>query len=172
MRKLLSILIACFFTWNYSLAQTNRMESKIGLGLDAAFPIGDFKQVADYAIGASILYQKPVTENLNITGNIGYLRFHGPAVFSNIKYKQGFVPIKAGARYFIIPHVYGTGELGISISTANGYGSGTSFAYAPGAGTEFPVGKTGTVDVALRYENWSRSTGTLSFLGIRAGYNF
>lgn len=172
MKKILTIAIACFLTWNYSQAQTNSNESKIGLGLEAAFPVGNFKNAADYGIGVSLLYQKPVAENLNITGSVGYLRFHGPAVFSNIKYKQGFVPIKAGARYFIVPHVYGAGEVGISISTANGYGSGTSFSYAPSLGTEFPVAKAGTIDVGLRYENWSRSTGTLTFLGLRAGYNF
>ncbi|ACU05433.1 MULTISPECIES: hypothetical protein [Pedobacter] len=172
MKKILSIAIACFFTWNYSLAQTNGNESKIGLGLEAAFPVGNFKDIADYGIGVSLLYQKPVAKNLIITGNVGYIRFQGPAVFSNIKYKQGFVPIKAGARYFIIPHVYVAGELGISISTANGYGSGTSFTYAPGLGAEFPVSGTGTIDIGLRYESWSRSTGTLSFPGLRAGYNF
>nr|WP_221270973.1 hypothetical protein [Pedobacter sp. AK017] len=154
------------------MAQTNGNESKIGLGLEAAFPVGNFKDIADYGIGVSLLYQKPVAKNLIITGNVGYIRFQGPAVFSNIKYKQGFVPIKAGARYFIIPHVYVAGELGISISTANGYGSGTSFTYAPGLGAEFPVSGTGTIDIGLRYESWSRSTGTLSFPGLRAGYNF
>lgn len=172
MKKILSIVIACFFTWNYSLAQTSGNESKIGLGLDAAFPVENFKNTADYGIGVSLLYQKPVAKNLNITGSVGYLRFHGPAVYSNIKYKQGFVPIKAGARYFIVPHVFAAADMGVSISTANGYGSGTSFSYAPGLGTVFPVSKTGTLDIGLRYENWSRSTGTLSFAGLRAGYNF
>lgn len=172
MNKILLLAVASFFIINHTNAQTNPNESKIGLGLDAAFPIGDFKDIADYAIGVSLLYQKPVAENLSITGNVGYLRFHGPAVFSNIKYKQGFVPIKAGARYFIAKNFYGSGELGVAISTASGSGTGTSFAYAPSLGTEFPVGKTGSVDVGLRYESWSRSNGTLSFAGIRAGYNF
>lgn len=172
MKKIFILAIAVFFTLNNTHAQTNGRESKIGIGLDVALPVGDFSNTADYGIGASLLYQKPITRNLSITGNVGYLRFHGPAVFSNIKYKQGFVPIKAGIRFFLVPHVFATGELGISISTANGYGSGTSFTYTPGLGTTFPVGKTGMLDITARYENWSRSTGTLSFLGLRAGYNF
>jgi hypothetical protein len=170
MKKILLSAIAVFFGLNHSLAQSS--ESKIGLGLEAAFPVGDFKQTADYAIGVSLLYQKPVAQNLSITGNVGYLRFHGPAVYSSIKYKQGFVPIKAGARYFIVPHIYGAAELGVAFSTANGYGSGTFFIYTPSLGTEFPVSRTGTIDIGLRYESWTRSTGTLSFAGIGAGYNF
>jgi hypothetical protein len=172
MKKILLLVFAGFFILNNANAQTNANESKIGIGLDAAFPFGNFRNTADYAIGVSLLYQKPVSENLSITGNVGYLRFHGPAVFSNIKYKQGFVPIKAGARYFIAKNIYGSGELGVAFSTAGGSGSGTSFAYVPSLGTEFPAGKTGSVDISVRYESWSRSNGTLSFAGIRAGYNF
>lgn len=153
-------------------AQTKGRESKIGLGLDGAVPVGDYKNVADYGLGISLLYQKPVSESLSITGNVGYLRFHGPAVYNNIKYKEGYVPIKAGARYFLLPNFYGGAELGVAIPTANGYGSGTAFIYTPGLGTEFQVSKTGTLDIGVRYENWTRSGGTRSFGGIRAGYNF
>lgn len=172
MKKFLLMLVAGFLMFNNANAQSKSNESRIGLGLDAAFPIGTYKNVADYAIGVSLLYQKPITENLNITGNVGYLRFHGPAVFNNIKYKEGYVPIKAGARYFIADYFYGAGEIGVAIPTANGYGSGTAFVYVPGLGAEFPVSGTGKLDLGLRYENWSRSNGTRSFVGIRAGYNF
>ncbi|WEK18362.1 MAG: hypothetical protein P0Y49_16350 [Candidatus Pedobacter colombiensis] len=172
MKKIILIAAASFLMLHHANAQTKRNESKIGLGIDFAFPVGNYKNIADYGAGASLLYQKPVAENLNITGNIGYLRFHGPAILSNIKYKEGFVPIKAGARYFILPYIYGAGELGVVLSTATGAGAGTAFAYAPRLGTEFPVGTTGTVDIGVSYESWSRSSGTLSSVGLRAGYNF
>jgi len=172
MKKLLLIAAAGFLMFNNVNAQSKAGESKLGLGLDIVIPVGDYKNVADYGLGISVLYQKPITENLSITGNVGYLRFHGPAVFSDIKYKEGYVPIKAGARYFIVPGLYGAAELGVAISTANGYGSGTAFIYAPSLGTMFKVTKTGTLDIGIRYENWARSGGTRSFGGIRAGYNF
>nr|WP_226904964.1 hypothetical protein [Pedobacter schmidteae] len=170
--KILFVTFLGSFMLSHAVAQNKSYESKIGLGLDAGIPVGDYKDVADYGLGISLLYQKPVASNLNITGNVGYLRFHGPAIYSGIKYKEGYVPIKAGARYFLVPHIFAAGELGISISTANGYGSGTAFAYAPGIGAEFPISKNGMLDVGLRYENWSRSGGTRSFGGIRVGYNF
>lgn len=172
MKRILLTAAAGFLMLCNAYAQSKAGESKLGLGLDAAFPVGSYKDVADYGIGISLLYQKPVTENLSITGNIGYIRFHGPAIYSNIKYKEGYVPIKAGARYFIIPTVYGAAELGVAISTANGYGTGTAFAYAPRIGTEFKISNSGTLDIGLSYESWSRSGGTRSFGGIRAGYNF
>lgn len=172
MKKLFSIAVAVFFMFNHVAAQTKSRESKLGLGLDLAIPTGTYKNHADYGLGFSLLYQKPVADNLSITGNVGYLRFHGPAVFSDIKYKEGYVPIKAGARYFIARYFFAATELGVTIPTANGYGSGTAFAYAPGLGASFPVSKAGTLDIGIRYENWSRSDGTRSFAGIRAGYNF
>jgi len=172
LKKISFLSLALFLMFNQLTAQTKSRESQIGLGLDGALPVGDFKDVADYAIGVSLLYQKPVADNLSITGNVGYLRFHGPDVFTNIKYKEGFVPIKAGARYFFGSKVYAAAELGVSISTASGSGSGTSFVYVPGLGTTWPVGKNGSLDIGLRYENWTRSGGTRSFAGIRAGYNF
>jgi hypothetical protein len=172
MKKLLSIAAVVFFMLNHVAAQTKSRESKIGLGIDIAIPAGAYQDQADYGLGFSLLYQKPVTDHLSITGNIGYVRFHGPAVFDDIKYREGYVPIKAGARYFIAQYFFAAAELGIAIPTANGYGSGTAFAYAPGIGVSIPVTKTGTLDVGIRYENWSRIDGTRSFAGIRAGYNF
>lgn len=172
MKRILLIAAAGFLMFNHAYAQSKAGESKIGLGLDAAIPVGNYKNVADYGLGFSLLYQKPVTQNLSITGNVGYLRFHGPAIFSNIKYKEGYVPIKAGARYFVLPGIYGAAELGVAVPTANGYGSGTAFIYVPALGAMLKVTSKGTLDIGLRYENWARSNSTRSFAGIRAGYNF
>lgn len=179
MKKLLSIAVVVFFMSNYADAQTKSRESKLGLGVDIAIPTGNYKNQADYGLGFSLLYQKPVADNLSITGNVGYLRYHGldyitsdGSVLHGIKYKEGYVPIKTGARYFIARYFFAAAELGVTIPTANGYGSGTAFAYAPGIGASFPVSKTGTLDLGIRYESWSRTDGTRSFAGIRAGYNF
>lgn len=172
MKRILLSAAAGLLMLSNTYAQSKPGESKLGLGLDLGIPVGSYKNVADYGIGISVLYQKPVAENLNITGNVGYMRFHGPAVYNSINYKEGYVPIKAGARYFVVPGIYSAAELGIAISTANGYGSGTAFAYAPRVGTEFKISDSGTIDIGLSYESWTRSGGTRSFGGIRVGYNF
>lgn len=145
-------------------------EPRLGIGFDVGLPIGDFGDFANYGTGGSILYQHPVSKSLNITGNVGYIRFNGKETIGTLKYRQSFIPIKVGARYFIIENIYGTAEVGSSIATANG--SGVSFIYTPGLGVEIPVSRTGSLDIGARYEGWTKNTGTLSFIGLRAGYNF
>ncbi|MNY22934.1 hypothetical protein D3C86_1565750 [compost metagenome] len=145
---------------------------KFGLGADFAFPIGSFKDQTNYGVGASLLYQHPVSKKLSITGNVGYLELQGEKTIINLKYSEGFVPIKAGARYFLAKNIYSGAQLGVSISTASGNGNGTSFLYVPAAGVEFPVSNNGSLDVGVRYESWIRRHNTRSFVGIRIGYNF
>lgn len=173
MKRLLFVLLS-FATITAAKAQTGDApaEPKFGLGADFAFPMGSFRDQTNFGVGGSILYQHPVSRNLSITGNVGYLQLNGKKTILNLKYREGFVPIKAGARYFLSENIYGGAELGVSISTASGNGSGTSFIYVPALGVSFPVSNEGAVDLGIRYESWTRSNSTRSFIGIRAGYNF
>jgi hypothetical protein len=169
LRRALIILFTMFMS---SQIYAQRLDSKLGLGIDFAFPQSNFGSNANYGVGPSLLFQNPINKNLNFTVNVAYLRFNGDPIFADIKYREGFVPIKAGLRYFVSEYIYGSAEAGASISTANGNGSGIAFAYAPTLGVEFPVSNKGSIDAGIRYEGWSRSNGTRSFIGIRAGYNF
>ncbi len=166
------ILIAGLFQFAIVKAQSGSQiaEPRLGIGFDVGLPTGNFGDFANYGTGGSILYKHPISESLNITGNVGYIRFNGKETIGTLKYRQSFIPIKVGARYFITKNIYGTAELGSSIATANG--SGASFIYTPGLGFEIPVSNTGSLDIGARYESWTKNTGTLSFVGLRAGYNF
>lgn len=167
------IVFASIFSFTQSYAQVRGQDGpKLGIGADFAFPQGSYGDRADFGAGVSLLYQHPVSARLNITGNVGYLRFTGEGTYVNLKFKEGFVPIKAGARYFVSENIYGAGEVGVVFSTANGSGSGTAFVYTPGLGVVFPVSDSGNIDLGARYERWTRSNGTISLIGIRAGYNF
>lgn len=152
--------------------QSGAERSKIGLGAMIALPVGDYNHTANFGTGVSLLYQQVIAQDLSFTVELGYLRFHGKEIFENIKYKAGFVPIKVGGRYYFGNHFYGSGQAGISISTANGTGSGTSFAYAAGMGYEFAVSNTGSLDLGVHYEGWTRNIGTVSFTGLSVRYNF
>jgi hypothetical protein len=169
LRRILATIVILFIS---IATYAQRPSSKLGIGVDFAFPQSNFGSNANYGVGPSILFQSPINNNLNFTVNVGYLRFNGDGPFANIKYREGFVPIKAGLRYFISEYIYGGGEAGVSFSTANGNGSGIAFAYNPSIGVEFPVSNTGSIDAGIRYEGWSRSSGTRSFIGLHVGYNF
>nr|WP_068887189.1 outer membrane beta-barrel protein [Pedobacter panaciterrae] len=167
----LTVVTSLFLFINANAQSSSQIaEPRLGIGFDLGLPIGNFGDFANYGTGGSLLYQHPVSKSLNITGNVGYIRFNGKETIGTLKYRQSFIPIKAGARYFITENIYGTAEVGAAIATANG--SGVSFIYTPGLGVEIPVSRTGSLDIGARYEGWAKNTGTLSFIGLRVGYNF
>jgi len=173
MKKIILIaILAGFSCFSKVYAQNSGRGSKLGIGADFIFPVGSFADKADFGTGVSLLFQNRIAESLRFTVGLGYLRINGPAQFVGVKYKEGYVPIKAGLRYFLTENIYAGGELGAAISSANGSGSGTAFAYAPGIGAEFPILNDNSLDFNVRYEGWSRSDGTRSFIGLRAGFNF
>lgn len=175
LRKIcLAVLIAALFVIPDVLAQSSGRpmgRPRLGLGIDFVFPTGGFGDKANYGYGGSVNYLHPIGKRLNIIGNVGYLRFKGDDI-GPFKYTEGYVPIKAGTRYYLTGNIYGEGTAGIAISTANGSGSGTAFAYAPGLGVDFPIDNDLSIELGLKYEHWTRSNGTRSFIGVRAGISF
>lgn len=166
-----TVVIVVFLFANVNAQSSAQVaEPRLGIGIDVGLPIGNYKDFADYGVGGSLLYQHPVSTSLNITGNVGYVKFNGKETMGTLKYMQSFIPIKVGARYFLTENIYGTAEVGSSIPTTSGRGA--SFIYTPGLGVEIPVSRNGSLDVGARYESWTKNTGTTSFIGIRAGYNF
>src|SRR5688572_6452017 len=114
MKKIFFLLIAGLFLFVNANAQSSSQiaEPRLGIGFDLGLPIGDFGDFANYGTGGSLFYQHPVSKSLNITGNIGYVRFSGKETIGTLKYRQSFIPIKVGARYFITGNIYGTAEVG------------------------------------------------------------
>lgn len=170
MKKLfLLTAIAGIFAFTNASAQKDAAMNgpKLGIGADFAFPMGDFGDISKFGVGGSLLYQHPVAPNLNLTANAGYLSFKYKDVFGGGT--SGFVPVKVGARYFVAENFYVNGEIGAAFSTEKG--GSTAFAYSPGLGIEFPVADKSSIDVGARYEGWSKN-GTLSFIGLRAAFNF
>ncbi|HKG08787.1 MAG TPA: hypothetical protein VKB19_20115 [Pedobacter sp.] len=170
-KTFLLFALTCFISVSVTRGQSVK-DSKLGIGAEFLLPFGDNAGLVDYGVGASLQYQHTLAEQVRLSLSVGYIDFSGKEVFVGVKYDEGYVPIKAGLKYFISTYIYAAGEGGVAISTANGSGSGTAFAYSAGAGTEFPVGQSNTLDFGLRYEGWSRSNGTRSFAGLRAGFNF
>ena len=176
MKKLfLLTAIAGIFAFSSAKAQDPAMSGpKLGVGVEFGFPMGDFGDVRDFGVGGSLLYQHPIANKLNFTGSAGYLSFTGKEFTSplggTVKLDAaGFIPVKAGLRYFLAENIFVNGEVGAVFGTQDG--AGTAFAYSPGIGVEFPVADKSTLELGGRYEGWSKN-GTSSFIGLRAAWNF
>jgi opacity protein-like surface antigen len=175
MKKLILLTaIAGIFTFSNVKAQDAAMSGpKLGIGAEFGFPMGDFGDFSKFGVGGSLTYQHPIADKLNLTGNAGYLSFQGKDYeVAGVTVKGGnfgYVPVKAGLRYFLAENIFVAGELGAVFSTEDG--GGTAFAYAPGIGVEFPVADKSTIELGGRYEGWSND-GTSSFIGLRLAWNF
>ncbi|GAB1462446.1 outer membrane beta-barrel protein [Pedobacter sp.] len=147
--------------------------SKIGVGADFAFPMGDFGDKYNFGVGGSLNFQAPIANKLNFVGEAGYLSFTGKEYTTlGVTVKAptfGTIPVKAGLRYFLAENFYAQGQVGAAFSTESG--GGTSFVYAPSLGVEFPVADKMAIDFGARYEGWSNN-GSISFIGLRAALNF
>lgn len=172
MKKLfLLTAIAGIFTFSSVKAQDPAMSgSKLGIGAEFAFPMGDFGDAADFGYGASLSYIHPLGSALKLTGSAGYTRFDYKDGGLGLDLKSEHIPLKAGLRYYVAENFFLGGELGASISTVKN--GNTGFAYAPGLGVEFPVADKGAVELGARYEGWSYDGGTNGFIGLRLAYNF
>lgn len=168
MKKLfLLTAVAGLFAFSSVNAQTK--SPKLSLGAEFAFPMGDFGDVFNFGYGGSLQYQHPVAENLLVTGSAGYTNFQSKEILG-VKVNSGAIPVKAGARYYFGENFFAAGELGAAIGTEKG--DKTGFVYSPGVGVEFPVSDKGGIEIGARYEGWSYSGGTRSFIGLRAAFNF
>ncbi|HKG08786.1 MAG TPA: outer membrane beta-barrel protein [Pedobacter sp.] len=176
MKKLILLTaIAGIFAFSSAKAQDAAMSGpKLGVGAEFAFPMGDFGDVSKFGVGGSLLYQHPIANKLNLTGSAGYLSFQGkdfdvPGLGTVKADATGFIPVKAGLRYFLAENIFVNGELGAVFGT--GDGAETAFAYSPGVGVEFPVADKSSLELSARYEGWSYDT-SLSFIGLRLAWNF
>jgi Outer membrane protein beta-barrel domain len=157
---------------------------KISVGVEAALPLSDFGKTYSFGVGASAQVDYNVAENLDVTGNIGYISFSGKTVTTpsqtilgitipgtSIKYPAlGYIPVLAGAKYHFSDNLYGSAQLGVTIASASGGGgSSSAFTYAPGIGYKF----TENLDALLKYTGYSgKGGGSSSTVGLRVAYTF
>jgi hypothetical protein len=146
---------------------------KFSIGIDAGVPVGTASNISTFTIGGSLKYDQPIAEKLCFTVSAGYTYFpyKNDITSANLGYiktnsGEGYIPLKAGIKYFITDTFYGEGQLGASISTASG--GGTFFAYAPGVGYKFDT----RADIGVRYEGWSKGGNTISQIAARLAYSF
>ncbi|WP_423147669.1 outer membrane beta-barrel protein [Rubrolithibacter danxiaensis] len=173
---LLAVLIAFTTSFAFSQESSSKGKTKFSIGLEAGIPVGNAGDLFGLAIGGSAKVEVPVAPSFFVTGSAGFI---------NLSYKkdikdafevvgidapsQNFIPVKAGGKYFFNKNIYGAGELGVAIGTADG--AGTAFAWTPGVGVVFPVSDKTDFDAGVRYESWS-DNGSLDQVAFRVALRF
>lgn len=188
MKKLLLLAVvsaATVFTTVSAQRKTTTISPLFSVGLEVAAPMSDAKNLYSVGFGGSGKIEIPATQSFSITVTAGYTSFY---LKDNVKNTlnafgidakpAGYIPVKAGGKYYIVPAFYVEGEIGASIGVQRspvGFntltGHGTAFAYAPGIGTSLGLGGKSAIDIGARYEGWSQN-GTLDQLALRVAYKF
>jgi hypothetical protein len=170
MKKIVLMLVLIGVTALTTLAQKTS-GGNFSVGLDLGAITGSYSNVTSLAIGASLKYNHPIADKTFLTGSVGYTYLpysneYKVAVFGFVNQSgEGFIPLKAGIKYFFTNVFYGEAQIGAAISTNSG--GGAAFAYAPGIGTKFGS----DLDFGIRYEAWSK-TSTISQVALRIAYSF
>jgi hypothetical protein len=176
MKKVLFGVISCalILLSVQSNAQSAGKKWSIGFGFTGGIPLGNTKTAFNVAGGLDLRFSYKAGPGF-ATLSVGANAFI-PKSFVGVSTKAGLqIPVKVGYKYVIVPHFFVMGEAGFS-SFRSYYNGGnnnlvsnsvTGFTYAPSIGTEF-----GAFEVAVRYEGIAVSGGTVSFVGLRLGFNF
>jgi opacity protein-like surface antigen len=172
-KLLLSFALVAGLTYAAS-AQTEGAVRKLSIGAEFGLPTQSGSD--ELLIGGSLMFEQPIAKSLNLTLSAGYISdmITGDSKdilqSLGIKTSFGFVPLKAGAKYYFGKNFYGAAEAGAAISTEEGVG--TAFAFGPTLGASFSVSDKSSLDFGVRYENWSKDGNNSGFIGLRAAFAF
>jgi hypothetical protein len=164
MKKLLPLLFILIGAAAH--AQTQNTAKAFSVGLELGVPTNSIYNVG---FGGSGKAEVPITPNLSLSVTAGYINFYYKRSLVGNSQSQdpaGYVPIKAGAKYFLGQYVYVEGEAGTAIET--NYSKRNLFAFALGPGFVISTGKHTAVDFGFRYENWGN--GRLRQTALRVAY--
>ncbi|SHN34814.1 outer membrane beta-barrel protein [Mucilaginibacter sp. OK098] len=155
----------------------------LSIGVDAGIPTGKLSDSYNWNIGGSVQADLPIAQNLFVTVNAGYNSIQGKKNVAgsgldatNIQ----LLPVKAGLKYFVVPHFYVQGEAGAAFALNKsdvGFDKSAAFVYAPQIGYQFPIGGKNFIDAGVRYEastkfNSNIDDSKVNFFGLRVAYAF
>ncbi|WP_428328033.1 outer membrane beta-barrel protein [Mucilaginibacter sp.] len=153
------------------------------IGVDGGLPTGKLSNNYNWNLGGSVQADIPVAQNLFVTVNAGYNNVFGKKNIdgtgidaTNIQ----LLPVKAGLKYFIVPHFYVKGEAGVAFllnKSDLGDDKSAAFVYAPQIGYQFALGGKNYIDAGVRYEASTKFNSGIyedkvNFVGLRVAYAF
>ena len=153
--------------------QKAKKSIRFSIGGDIGVPTGFLADYSSLAVGGSLQAEYPLTKQLALSVNAGYLDFVAKRGGKSLP----FIPVLGGLRYDVTPLIYISGQAGVSFyggrdkNDGNGGGSGEKYlTYVPGLGLH----ASKRFDLLLKYEAVyiGSSSRSYSFAGARIAYNF
>lgn len=172
--KLIATAVAAvgiFFGTQKANAQTKEANPwRLGIGLEAGAPTGNLHDVSNFELGGTARLQYGADKGLAWTLTSGYYNAFGKELGTvggtTIKSPSvGIVPVKAGIKAFFADNIYFGAEAGAGFETKGA--KDTKLILAPGLGY---AGKS--LDVGVRYENFSGQGNNYGLVGLRIAYGF
>jgi hypothetical protein len=168
--KLMATAIAAaaiFFGTNVKAQTTTNSPWRLGIGVEAGVPTGDAHTSSKFSLGGTARLQYGADQGLAYTLTSGYYHFFGSEIGNTgVKYASGgIVPVKAGIKAFFADKIYFGAEAGAGFETNSG--GNTKLILSPGLGY---AGKS--LDVGVRYENFSGQSNNYGLVGLRVAYGF
>lgn len=174
MRKLFVGFLLLFIT---TLTNAQQGLHAVNVGVDFGLPIGDFGKAYGIGLGATGKAMYAITDQSDITGTLGYLRFGMKEDSNFMSGSMSMIPIMFGYKHRF-GEWYGEPQLGLHILKSNvkvkdslGWGlsgirgstSTTKVSFGLGGGYMFSEW-----DLGFRFQ----IIDNMNFLGIRLAYNF
>ena len=153
---------------------------RLGFGVEGGVPTGNAHSISNIELGGTGRLQYGASSNLAITLTSGYYNFFGKSdpYAVNTKYASlGMVPVKAGIKAFVNSGFYFSAEAGAGFETrafgvehgvsTEGAEKDTKLILSPGLGYA-----TKSIDVGVRYENYSGQSNNYGLVALRVAYGF
>jgi hypothetical protein len=164
MKKLI-LLLSFSLCFAFSSFAQSAGFGKFNLGLDAALPLYNMRQIFGPGIGGSLKYEYNLSNNIQslntpfflnklyLTLGGGYESFPVKTVLQNayVPSTYSYVPVKIGLKYYALKGLYAEGQYGDVYYAQHGGGKSNDFSY--GIGYSFKGG----FEFGARFEKWMQT---------------
>jgi hypothetical protein len=158
------------FLFEAAKAQTTPANAlRFNLGFDTGLPTGNLTIGSKIVIGGTARLQYGLTNNLAITLTSGadhFISKDDPATGQPFD-SFGTIPIKAGLKYFFIPHIYWGEEAGVALEEVDTGNGNKKFLVSSAVGWANKLW-----DFGVRYDNFSGQNDPYGFVALRIAYSF
>jgi len=167
--KLLLSIALVALVLSVNAQEKDKKPFKIGIGAMTGLPVGVYSNMESLSLGFDLQGEYAFAPSFAVTLSAGYVDWVKKSGYS---VNEASIPFLVGARFFLTPKIYISGQVGISIATVAKPSLFSfnlpAFTFAPGVGYKV----SDKFDLLIKYQSFPNEYGPMSFLGVRVGYIF